>query len=175
MELNTITLLSVALSLSSGITLYAASPVSETSKEVFTPHTILADGVDSAISTNPYTGEQGPARKGTVAATVNNVALLNKALTAEVPDDKHIEALIDAMKALIPSLRVIGMFDVLSVDAWLADDKQPGRILIAALYLQNYPKEMTPEIRQRLNTIKAQTKIKHIIQTIEGLLNQNKI
>lgn len=41
----------------------------------FTPEKMLPAGIDEAEVTNPYTGEKRKARKGTVAATINNIAL----------------------------------------------------------------------------------------------------
>ncbi len=138
---------------------------------VFTPHKILPDGIDGAISINPYTGEQGPARKGTVAATINNVALLNKVLMAETPDEKHIRALADAMKDLIPSLRYIGVFDFFSIEEWVARGDQPGRVFVAVLYLQRYPKELTPALREKLETLQDQTKSPYLVREVETLLD----
>src|ERR1019366_5995254 len=79
----------------------------------YTPESILPKGVDDTVSVNPYTGESGPARKGTVAATVNNVALLNKLLLApQAPqNEKEINQIIQTIDPLIPSLKSIGMFN----------------------------------------------------------------
>ncbi len=138
--------------------------------DVFTPQTILADGVDSTVSKNPYTGEEGPARKGTVAATVNNVFLLNQALLAPTPDASHIESLTQTMRALVPSLNVIGMFNFFSVDEWLSDNRQPGRILVAILYLQHSPEKVTETIRQRLDVIRSTAAIAFLTREIDALL-----
>lgn len=45
---------------------------------VFIPEDILPDGEEYAIAVNPFTGFEGKARKGTVAATLNNIALLDR-------------------------------------------------------------------------------------------------
>lgn len=143
----------------------AAEP--STHAEAFTPESVLPNGIDSTISTNPYTGESGETRKGTVAATLNNVALLNKLLLAEpFTNTDKIEKLIIINTSLVPSLRVIGLFNMFSVDEWLASNEQPGRILTAVLYLQKYPKEITPAIRNRLLQIQKQTKIKMLSDAI---------
>jgi hypothetical protein len=140
----------------------------ETKTEVFTPESLLPDGVDSTISINPYTGESGPARKGTVAATLNNIALLNTKITSN-KDEKEIQALIDTIKGIIPSLRVIGVFDLFTPEEWISSDNQPGRVLVAVLYLQQYPKEINPVIRQKLEKISSTTKFKILSQEIKKL------
>lgn len=143
-------------------------------KAAFTPESVLPKGVDSNISVNPYTGESGETRKGTVAATLNNIAVLNT-LLIEKPSPENqakIQEIVEAVSALLPSLRVIGVFDLFTPSEWLAMDQQPGRALVAVLYLQQYPKNITPEIKQRLVQIRSQTKVKllsdAIIKALKG-------
>ncbi|MGI4851292.1 MAG: DUF7709 family protein [Janthinobacterium lividum] len=140
--------------------------------EVFTPESILAAGVDDLISTNPYTGESGPARKGTVAATLNNVALLNKLLTkSDAPENQtKIDKISRSIITLLPSLRVIGVFDLFTPQEWLANDDQPGRILGVVLYFQHYPQEITSSIKERLIQIQNQTKIKVLAEAIAKII-----
>ncbi|MCE2991975.1 MAG: hypothetical protein LW825_03525 [Candidatus Jidaibacter sp.] len=154
---------------------YSASSAQEP-KEPFTPEGVLAEGVDSTASTNPYTGESGQARKGTVAATLNNVALLNNLLyeKASPENELKIQKIIDAITPLIPSLRVIGVFDLFTVDEWLSTDDQPGRILVATLYIQQYPQNITPKNKQRLLQIRNTTKIKILSNAITKALIDHK-
>lgn len=141
-------------------------------EEVFTPEGILPAGVDNTVSINPYTGESGPARKGTVAATLNNIALLNTLLSEKNSPNDHAKAekIIEAMAALIPSLRVVGVFDLFTPEEWLSSEAQPGRVLAAVLYLQTYPQNITPEIKQRLLQIQAQTESKMLSAAIASTL-----
>ncbi|MDF3047069.1 MAG: hypothetical protein K0R73_187 [Candidatus Midichloriaceae bacterium] len=150
---------------------YAQEPT-----EPFTPEGVLAEGVDSTVSTNPYTGESGQARKGTVAATLNNIALLNGLLSEKTSPENElkIQKIIDAITPLIPSLRVIGVFDLFTVDEWLLTDAQPGRILVAALYIKQYPQTITPQNKQRLLQIRDTTKIKILSDTITKALIDRK-
>jgi len=113
------------------------------SKTAYTPEKILPDGVDTSRSVNPYTGETGEARKGTVAATLNNTALLNHLLADG--KIKETEEIVKAIRILIPSLKVVGVFNLFTPLEWLSSKDQPGRILCAILYLQAYPQEITPE------------------------------
>jgi hypothetical protein len=145
--------------------------IGKTSKdEVFTPENVLPKGIDKTVSINPYTGESAPVRKGTVAAMLNNVALLNKALAEAPINQAKVEELMKANAALISSLRAVGMFHLFLPIEWLASDDQQGRILTAVLYLQKYPKEMTPQVRGRLIQIKNHTKIKVLSDAIEKAL-----
>lgn len=150
--------------------------IENSQKEVFTPESILPAGVDSAISTNPYTGESGPARKGTVAATLNNIALLNKLLSEKLSsnDPTKLQGIIEAITSLIPSLRVIGIFDLFTPEEWLSSDTQPGRLLAAVLYLQQYPQNITSKIKKRLLQIQNQTTIKILSESIAKTLKEAK-
>lgn len=143
-------------------------------KEAFTPESILPTGVDNTISTNPYTGESGSARKGTVAATLNNIALLNTLLSEKISsnDPTKIQEIIEAITSLIPSLRVVGVFDLFTPEEWLSSDTQPGRVLAAVLYLQKYPQDITSKIKKRLLQIQNQTKIKILSESIVKTLKE---
>lgn len=154
---------------------FADAPVKSignSQKKVFTPESILPANVDSAIATNPYTGESGPARKGTVAATLNNIALLNTLLSEKISSDDQIKVqeIIKAITSLIPSLRVIGVFDLFTPEEWLSSETQPGRILAAVQYLQKYPQDITSKIKKRLLQIQKQTKIKVLSESIAKTL-----
>lgn len=154
----------------------SCSPVYSAKDEksgVFTPESVLPAGVDTALSTNPYTHESAVARKGTVAATLNNIVLLNQQLLA-VPsqeNDQKTQKLIEAITALIPSLRVIGVFNLFTPDEWVRSSGQPGRVLAAILYLQKYPQEVTPSLKQALQDISKNTKIKLLSSEIEKLMS----
>jgi hypothetical protein len=141
-------------------------------KNVFTPESILPAGADSTISKNPYTGEEGPARKGTVAATLNNIAVLNELLKKN-DENPQINQLVEAVNSLIPSLRVIGIFNLFNPDEWLRNDvDQPGRALVCVLYLQQYPKEITPYIKLRLQEIQKKSNNKKLVAEITKALSQ---
>lgn len=152
------------------ILLGAASMAS--AEGAMTPEKLLPAGVDSGEIVNAYTGEKGQARKGTVGATISNVALLNK-LLKEKPSaetNKKIEETSQAVIKLIPSLKIIALFDFFTIEEWLGNhDKQPGRALVALFYLQEYPKEITPEIKMQLNRIASETKIEMIKAVIKKL------
>jgi hypothetical protein len=118
----------------------------------FTPQTILRDGVDQTISVNPYTQESGEVRKGTVAATLNNIARLNQLLLQENSQEceQEIKAIVAAIDQLIPSLKVIGMFDLFEPIYWIGQGEQMGRIVTLALYIKHYPEKDTANLRQKI-------------------------
>ncbi len=141
---------------------------------VSTPETLLPAGVDVTDAVNPYTGEKGSARKGTVAATVNNIATLNQLLLAAPSDSNNqkIDELSEAIKKLLPSLRVVGMFDFFTAAEWLGHDElQPGRVLVAIYYLQLYPKEITPDIKAQLKNIDSKKSTHLKIRTAIKILS----
>lgn len=128
----------------------------------YTPEKLLPAGVDETVSVNPYTGESGKARKGTVAATINNIALLNKILLANPvqSDNKNTADVVKSVEALLPSLKVIGLFDFFNPREWLSNPvEQPGRTLVAVLYLQKYPETLDKESQAQLDKITKETNI----------------
>lgn len=140
------------------------------SEKVFTPEKILPNGTDTTLSVNPYTGVSAQARMGTVAATLNNVALLNKLLLLPATPETVVEIneIAGAVKVLLPSLRAIGMFNFFSVDEWLGDHAQPGRALVALWYLQEYPQEISPTMKRSLQEI-GKTDIARLADEIKKL------
>lgn len=144
------------------------------SSKVFTPESILPDGVDCTLSTNPYTGESGKARKGTAAATLNNIVLLNKLLNASptIEIEQQIEEIIKAINSLIPSLKVVGMFDMFQPQEWLADIQQPGKNLVALLYLHQYPEKITAPISAELQKLRHSTRFKIIQNMVDDLIKK---
>lgn len=137
-----------------------------TSPFPFTPEAILPAGDDTTLAINPYTGESGTARKGIIAATLNNVVLLNNALTQEPLNRDYINALEQAVRDLIVSLNNVGVFDLFTPYEWLASDDQPGRALVALLYLQHYPHKVNALITQKLHDIRDTTSLDHVKEAI---------
>lgn len=120
----------------------------------FTPEKILPVGVDGTISINPFTGESAPVRKGTVAATLNNIALLNHLLAANSEKSRdEVQCIKEAVVELLPSLRAVGVFDLFSIEEWISTNDQLGRIFVAVLYLQRYPDKSSEIISQKLTGI----------------------
>lgn len=150
----------------------AVDPAVQVGNEIFTQEKLLPAGVDSTIATNPYTGESGPARKGIIAATLNNIVLLNKYLSENMSatDVEKVQEISQVIESLVPSLRVVGIFDLFNPEEWFSSRTQPGRLFATVLYLQKYPQEMTPNIRKQLENIQKQTKIKVLSELIEKVL-----
>lgn len=150
------------------ICLFAGHVRAESS--AFTPEAVLPNGVDATISVNPYTGESGFVRKGTVAATIQNIALLNQLLAKPNDQDREqeIEQVSAEIERLIPSLKCIGVFDFFEPAEWIGSGEQPGRVLVAALYLKQYPDEMTEEIERKIQEISSSTPsdyLRNLLQT----------
>jgi hypothetical protein len=137
----------------------------------FTPESILPAGVDSTTSTNPYTGESGTARKGTVAATLNNVAKLNQLLSQEENAERKQEILeiSNAINQLIPSLQVIGMFDLFEPSHWIGSGEQPGRILALSLYFKHYPEKYTPALKEQMLQVKGKIASPYLREQLASL------
>lgn len=137
----------------------------------FTPESILPDGVDVSTSINPYTQESGKVRKGTVAAMLNNVAKLNLLLVKEDGRKvaEEVQALIQAIDELIPSLQIIGMFDLFEPSLWIGRGEQLGRAAVVLLYFKQYPDKWTPELKQHVLSLKNVALSSHLKRYIEAL------
>lgn len=137
-------------------------------KKAFTPEEIFPAGEDYTMVVNPFTGLKGKARKATVAATLNNIALLNRLLLENTELDQ-IQAIKEAINKLIPSLKVIGIFDLFNLEEWVSDDQQLGRIYVVALYLKQYPDEMTDRLSLKFSTIKQTIKSLSLRSELDGV------
>lgn len=124
----------------------------------FTPQMILKDGVDVSISVNPYTQESGEARKGTIAATLNNIANLNLLIAKETNEENEhdIQAIIEAIDPLIPSLNVIGVFDLFEPIYWVGKGEQIGRIVVLSLYIKRYPEKNLGYLKEPILLVTSQ-------------------
>ena len=136
--------------------------------EFSNPSTVLPDGIDSAILTNPYTFESGHARKGTIASTINNVALLNILMKKDQKED--IEKAAAPIRELISSLKVTGMFDIFTPLEWLSASDQLGRVLVGVFFLQANPQEKTEKIQEKLSQIYEKTTSAYLKNQIEILI-----
>lgn len=137
----------------------------------FTPEKILAKGEDSTVSINPYTGESAKARKGTVAATLNNIVLLNDLLVQNTKESKeNIKLIADSLKELILSLSAVGMFDLFSPIEW-ASIEQPGRTYILALYLEKSPNKLSTDLSTKLQLIANTTPSEELHNKLLSILS----
>jgi hypothetical protein len=140
----------------------------------FTPESMIPSGVDEASATNPYDGEQGVIRKGTIEATIVNIALLNRLLndSHQTADSQiQIDMAVDEIKHLIPSLKILGMFDVFVVDEWtnFKPSRQWGRMVCILLYLQQYPDNITMDIKEKLHNLRKLAPSKVITDLIDDI------
>ena len=129
-------------------------------EKVATPENLLPDGVDAAMVTNPFTGNSAHARKGTVAAMLHNVALLNTKLQAPELSEKEwglVEELQNQITGLLPSLDVIGVFDLFNAEEWVSET-QLGRTMTITLYLKENPSKRTESLKNKLKLFLANHK-----------------
>lgn len=128
--------------------------VYKAAEKISTPESVLPDGVDTMSVTNPFTGRSRPARKGTVAATLNNVALLNTKLQEKNITDTDwtlIQEIQSHIIKLLPSLDVIGVFDLFDAEEWISDT-QLGRTMTITLYLKENPSKVTDSVKKKLKS-----------------------
>lgn len=138
----------------------------------YTPEEILPDGDDFTLAVNPFTGYPGKARKGTVAATLKNIAVLNQALLLDSQIGfEQVQETKEAITSLIASLKAIGIFDLFSIDEWLSDTLHAGRIYVAVLYLKQFPEDISDSVLFKLELIREKTKSKLLYSEIEMLIH----
>ena len=145
-------------------------------KGVATPENMFPSGVDSTTFINPYTGKAGYTRKATIGSTIANIALLNKLMSEKTSPQNaaKIQEAITVITPLLSSLQALGVFDFFIPEEWIATATQPGRVLVAVLYLQQYPENITAKIEKRLLQIQSQTQVKILADSIAKALNNNK-
>lgn len=113
------------------------------------------------------------ARKGSVAAMLLNASVLDE-LLPQLPSsakEEEVDKILTDIRSLMPTLHAIHLFDFFSPLEWLQAKprSQEGRIVIALLYLQQYPQLMNRDILNRLQQIKEQVSLE-TKQEIEQLL-----
>lgn len=124
----------------------------ETTAEVKTirPKDIFPDGKDS------MTAPDGTVmRKGTIKATMENIKILNKLLDGPSSEEraKQVEQNLQVVSEFIKPLHNLEVFKFFKPIEWLKNDKNQGRILVAVLYLKNFPEAIAPEVKTRLEDL----------------------
>lgn len=104
---------------------------------------VLSDGANSKI----FKGVE--VRKGTIAATIKNAERLDLLLSSE-GNEEEIVKLIEDQRPLAKALWAVDLTQVIPLDKWISDPKRPGRIVIAAMVLQQVPELANDKSRKRL-------------------------
>ena len=127
-----------------------------TSNAVTKPDQLLPDGIDKARVTNPYTGESGCVRKGTIASAISNIHHLNQLLIdKEKLDINHI-TIIKTVKEIqkhINALNYTGLFNVITPEELIKDHSQPGKVIMGILYFKTFPEKMDNKIKIEVDSI----------------------
>ncbi|MBA3812895.1 MAG: hypothetical protein H0X26_00140 [Alphaproteobacteria bacterium] len=88
-------------------------------------------------------------RKGTIAATINNIKRLDDLMT-HTGSEAEIRDIIKDQNTLSRGLFLTDFLEMQPVINWLQDPKRPGKVLVAVLVLQASPELLTDQIRVRL-------------------------
>jgi hypothetical protein len=88
-------------------------------------------------------------RKGTIAATINNIKHLDALMTRK-GSDQEIRVIIKDQNTLSRGLYLTDFLEMQPIINWLRDPKRPGKVMVAVLALQASPELMTDQIRSRL-------------------------
>jgi hypothetical protein len=148
MKIISIALLKVALATT------AHSTITETpSTTPVRPIDILPDRQDSQVA------EDGTVvRKGTIKSTIDNIQVLNNIfkLPAGQERQQKLQSVLHVMDELMKPLYHVGAFSFFTPLEWLQDSNNQGRILIALVFLQKFPAEVTAQIKQRLKVLLPQ-------------------
>ncbi len=90
-------------------------------------------------------------RKGTVAATIQNV----KVLDARMQSNEVHESLAGIIKDQRPLCKALWALDIMkvqSIDLWI-DENRPGRTLVAVFIMQDVPELLTEAVRESLESM----------------------
>lgn len=91
-------------------------------------------------------------RKGTIKALIENALYLDVHLKKDVSDEKMLSSIKDIRDA-IKGLNAVGVFEVFPPEDWFQDENKPGNIMAGVLYLQQYPDQMTAELKKKLGSL----------------------
>lgn len=96
-------------------------------------------------------------RKGSIKATIENINAMNRILTMPEGNDRteKLQAVIKVVQSLIPALDKVGCFSFFTLDEWIQDEQNQGRILVGLLYMEHDPKSVTQTIKDTLTTYLA--------------------
>lgn len=88
-------------------------------------------------------------RKGTMAATIQNIKALDN-LMLNSGFENEIQDLLNDQRSLCKALWASELLDILPIEIWLRDPMRPGKIIVAAMILQECPQLMNQEIKEIL-------------------------
>ncbi len=88
-------------------------------------------------------------RKGTIKALIENALYLDVHLKNGASDPKVFSCIKDIRDSII-ALNAVGVFETFLVPDWFHDEGKPGNIMAGVLYLQQFPKEVTMELKKKL-------------------------
>jgi len=126
-----------------------------------TPEQILADGKDT------FAKKGVTIRKGSVAALIMNVQLLNAKLKSKETGE-HVERIIKDLRAAMPALEAIDVMSVFQASDWFESEARPGNVMVGVLFLQQFPQYLTQPIKEKLRhiSIRAHSRVKAEIATL---------
>ena len=94
-------------------------------------------------------------RKGSIAATLQNVKTLN-CLLSEKPSlqrDQDIHTIVDDIRPIIEGLVATELFDIFSPLEWIANQHNKGRALVGIVCLQEVPALVSEETVDNLKAL----------------------
>lgn len=140
---------------------------SDKPKKIIREETLLPDGVEAVKAKNPFTGEEGWIRKGTVNALLNNVVLVSNFFKMQNSDEKKLAQYTVNIAPLLDSFYTSGAFHLFSPEEWISDAKRPGRIYLALLICKHYPDFLTLDLKENFKTLLPRIEQKLLKQEIE--------
>jgi len=124
--------------------------------KILSDENVMKDEENIAKLINPYTGESFEGRKGSIAATIKNIATLNKMIKERTKTEELNQA-INEFSKLMDVCNAAGMFDLFEPQEWLNSREQPGRVLAAIILLQKHPQKANKESLEILKKLQHDT------------------
>lgn len=88
-------------------------------------------------------------RKGTIKALIENTLYLNIHLKYDDSGDKTLSSIKD-IRDSIQALNAVGVFETFPAADWFQYEDKPGNIMAGVLYLQQFPDQMTSDLKNTL-------------------------
>lgn len=111
-----------------------------------TPEEFFPNGLES----NANKGRE--VRKGTIKALIENALYLDVHLKKDISDQKVLSSIKD-IRASIKDLNAVGVFETFPAEDWFQYADKPGNMMVGVLYLQQFPDQMTPELKKKLDSL----------------------
>ena len=142
------------------------------SRKIASEHSLLPDGVDYIEQENPFTGEKGRVRKGTIYAVMVNMVAAQKKFDSQSVTTQDLKKIEADMQPYLDGIYTSGIFHLFSLEEWVSNPDRQGRIFIALIMAKYKPALITDKVKSTLKTAIPAIHNKSLQDEVRKLLAQ---